>query len=283
LSSSGANGQLSLQQAADLLGVHYMTVYRRVRLGILPARKVGGTWTIDRADLERPAPTRERRRGRRGGGEPRTGPWRERLQARMLAGDAAGSWDVVEAAMASGLEPDEIYVSVLAPALHAIGAAWESGAVSVDQEHLASSVAAALVGRLGPRFSHPGRKKGVVVVAMPPRERHGFGAAMLADILTGAGYEVLSLGPDTPAASLVAAMREAGSLAAVVVSVVNGDRLPAAGRLLAAARRERPSVPRLVGGFAVNDERAALALGADGWVADPRALGDLIESLRRPA
>ena len=36
--------QLSLSEAADLLGVHYMTIYRRVRLGILPARKIGGSW-----------------------------------------------------------------------------------------------------------------------------------------------------------------------------------------------------------------------------------------------
>ena len=38
---------LSLHEAADLLGVHYMTIYRRVRLGILPARKIGGTWMVD--------------------------------------------------------------------------------------------------------------------------------------------------------------------------------------------------------------------------------------------
>ena len=38
-------------EAADLLGVHYMTIYRRVRLGILPARKIGGTWMVDPADL----------------------------------------------------------------------------------------------------------------------------------------------------------------------------------------------------------------------------------------
>jgi excisionase family DNA binding protein len=35
---------LTLHEAADRLGVHYMTVYRRVQLGMLPARKVGGTW-----------------------------------------------------------------------------------------------------------------------------------------------------------------------------------------------------------------------------------------------
>ncbi len=87
--------------------------------------------------------------------------------------------------MASGLEPGEIYVRVLAPSLHAIGASWQDGAVTIDQEHLASSVATTLIGRLGPRFVHPGRKKGVVIVAMPPGERHGLGVAMLADILTG--------------------------------------------------------------------------------------------------
>ena len=277
---SEGSGQLSLHEAADLLGVHYMTVYRRVRLGMLSARKVGGTWMIDRADVERATTTPERGRRRRGGSHPRVSTWQERLQARMLSGDVAGSWQVIEAAMTSGLEPDEIYVRVLAPALHAIGASWRSGDISIDQEHLASSVATTMIGRLSPRFAHPGRKKGVVIVAMPPGERHGLGVAMLADILADAGYEVLNLGPDTPTASLTAAMRAAGSLAAVVVSVVDIERRAAAGRLLAAARRERPSVPRMVGGNAIPDERVALDLGADGWVGDPRGLGDLIEGLR---
>ena len=277
---SDASGRLSLHEAADLLGVHYMTIYRRVRLGILPARKIGATWMIDPADLERATTTTERGRRRRGDSHPRVAIWQERLKARMLSGDVAGAWQVIEAAMASGFEPAEVYVRLLAPSLHAIGASWRSGQVSIDQEHLASSVAATLIGRSGPRFVHPGRKKGVVIVAMPPRERHGLGVAMLADILADAGYGVLNLGPDTPTSSLVAAMREAGTLAAVIVSVVDVARRPAAGRLLAAARRERASVPRLVGGNAIPDEQVARDLGADGWAADPRELGDLIESLR---
>ena len=86
---------------------------------------------------------------------------------------------------------------------------------------------------------------------------------MLAEILTGDGYGVLNLGPDTPPASLVAALRDAGRLADVVVSVVDIERRPAARRLLAAARRERLSVPLLIGGNAVENEQAALELGAD--------------------
>jgi excisionase family DNA binding protein len=283
LTSSSPSGRLSLREAADLLGVHYMTIYRRVRLGMLPARKVDGTWWVDRADLERARPTSARGRRRRGTAQPRASMWQQRLEERMLRGDIAGSWQVVEAAMTSGFDPGEIYVDLLGPSLRAIGASWRSGRVSIDQEHLASSVAATLIGRLGPRFVHRGRKKGVVIVAMPPGERHALGVAMLADILADAGYSVLNLGPDTPPASLVAAMRDAETLVAVVVSVVDTERRTAARRLLAAARRERTSVPRLVGGNAVPDEGVALDLGADAWVADPRRLGELIEALRARA
>src|SRR3954452_21737801 len=211
LMSSDPARDLTLNEAADLLGVHYMTVNHRVRLGILPARKTGAKSTIDRADLERSMTTSERGHGSGRGGA-RASTWQERLQARMLRGDVAGSWQVLEAAMASGFDPAEIYVRLLAPSLHAIGASWGSGRVSIDQEHLASSVAATLIGRLGPRFLHPGRKKGAVIVAMPPGERHGLGVAMLADLLADAGYGLLNLGPDTPTAFLVAAMRDSLSL-----------------------------------------------------------------------
>ena len=115
--------------------------------------------------------------------------------------------------------------------------------MGIEQEHLASSVAASVIGRLGARFARRGRKKGIVIVAMPPGERHGLGVAMLADVLTQDGYEVRNLGPDTPAPSLVAAMRGADQLAAVVVSVVDASHRPAAEELLSAAHREQPTLP----------------------------------------
>ena len=45
--------EITLQQAADRLGVHYMTAYRYIRLGILGAHKVGGRWLVDPPDLDR--------------------------------------------------------------------------------------------------------------------------------------------------------------------------------------------------------------------------------------
>ena len=47
----GAN-EVGLREASDVLGLHYMTVYRYVRTGKLAARREGGDWLVRRSDLE---------------------------------------------------------------------------------------------------------------------------------------------------------------------------------------------------------------------------------------
>jgi excisionase family DNA binding protein len=279
---------LTLHEAAARLDVHYMTVYRWVRLGILAAHKESGTWRIDPADLadvrvrasqatasapSGPAPT---------GSKPRRAPWSARLRERMLAGDLSGSWSVVEAAMASGVTPEDVYVEMLAPALHAIGAGWERGAVPIEREHLASGVAAAIIGRMSARFRRRGRHRGAVVLAMPEGERHGLGVAMLADIVAQGGYEVLNLGPDTPPASLAATVGASDRIRAVVVSVVDRRNLAAAARLVSACRSVDDRIPIVAGGFAIPDPRTAQQIGATSWAADPRTLAKLIDELGAP-
>lgn len=50
------NKLLTVEQAAELLGMSPSTVRRRITEGVLPAQKVGGgktsAWVIARADLE---------------------------------------------------------------------------------------------------------------------------------------------------------------------------------------------------------------------------------------
>src|SRR5687768_5482232 len=110
-----------------------MTVYRYIRLDMLPARKEGSEWRIDPADLKRldTSPSVPARK--------RSAPWHTRLQARMLAGDEGGSWGVVEAAIRSGMEPRDFYCDVLTPVLHTIGELWQNGQIGVEDEHLASN------------------------------------------------------------------------------------------------------------------------------------------------
>lgn len=264
----------TLQEAADRLGVHYMTMYRYVRLGLISATKRGGSWRVSEADLDafsRP------QAGRPESGSP--GPWVERLVARMLAGDTTGSWSVVEAAMASGATPETVYAQIIAPAMTEIGERWERGELEVEDEHLASAVAGRLIGKLGPRFARRGRSKGVVVATTPPGERHGFGVAMISDIIRGRGFEVLELGPDLPIDSLVRALRRIEDLRAVCFSVVSTDHLDSCRQAVAAVREQFPELVVIVGGRAFSDEAHAREVGADGFSVEAVAAADLLVTL----
>lgn len=278
MTSPSDQGSISLHEAADRLGVHYMTVYRYVRLGMLPAEKVGASWRVDPGDVSALRASRATAGSARpaGSGRRSTAPWSDRLRVRMLAGDVEGSWQLVEAAMASGMHPADVYVEVLTPAMHAIGDSWRDGDLGVEREHVASGVAASIVGRMGPRFRRRGRHRGTVLVAMPAGDRHGLGAAMLTDILRGDGFAVLNLGADTPTESFAAALAAIDAVAGIVVSVADSDRLPAARELIAAARAQERAVPVIAGGSAVRDEATARMIGADAWTDDARRVAGLI-------
>ena len=270
---------LTLHEAAELLGVHYMTVYRYVRLGVLPAVKVGGSWQVVAADLE----------AHRAGaalvepGARRRAPWAERMESRLIAGDARGAWSVVEAALAAGAELDEVYLEIISPAMQSIGARWAAGELDVSVEHRATGIAFRLIGRLGPRFVRRGRTRGAVLLGAPVGERHSLPIALLADLLRAEGWDVSDLGVDLPPASFVHAARDLDGLVAIGVSVTSPEHLEQAAVLLAQLRAEVPDVYVAVGGLAIEGLAHALALGAQGWASSARDFAEQLTDLSVPA
>ena len=185
---------LALTQVADRLGVHYMTAYRYVRLGVLPGAKREGMWWVSERAVEG-LRSRARPPTRRGGGR-----WSERLEGCLVAGDGAGAWRLVEGLLAAGHDPTALYVDVLAPALRSLGERWAAGEIDVGEEHKATSVATRIIGSLGPRFRGPGRRRGTVVIGTPPGEQHALPVAMVADVLRAARFDVVELGCYVPVA-----------------------------------------------------------------------------------
>jgi excisionase family DNA binding protein len=273
-----AGRPLTLQEVADLLGVHYMTVYRYVRLGLLEADKVAGSWQVtpaalaelrDRSAVAPAAPVRGRRRA----------PWAERLEHRLVAGDARGSWSVIEAALAAGAELDEVYLDIVASALRAIGGRWAEGALDVAVEHRASVITGRLLGRLAPRFHRRGRSRGTVVLGAPAGEHHALPLALLADVVRGRGWDVSDLGADVPARSFARTAAATQQLRMVGVSISTPESMRAGEETIAALRGALNGVPILAGGHAVVDEAHAQAIGADAWAPHGRAVVALLDSL----
>lgn len=269
---------LMLNEAADRLGVHYMTAYRYVRLGLLPAHKEGGTWRVASADLDL-----FQHRHANGSSEaaPHKGaPWHQRLENRLLEGDLSGAWKVLEGAMMAGTDPLDVYCDVIVPALASIGHRWEMGEIGVAEEHQATALSGRLLGRMGPHFSRRGRRRGTVVVAGPPGERHSLGLTMVGDALRQGGYAVVDLGTDLPIADFGRAMAARAGIKAVCIGVLNPAALDDAAEMVAEARRHlERTAPVILGGGAVAGTDHARLLGAD-RAADLRQVVEAVDAGR---
>ena len=277
---SRSPSRITLGEAAERLGVHYMTAYRYVRTGRLRAVQEGVQWMVDPNDLAKlstPSPP-----GRRGAGARAVRP--ATLAARMVAGDEAGAWGVIEAALASGTDPAGVHLDIVVPALESIGADWASGRLSVADEHRATTTAQRLIGRLGPLFARRGRKRGAVVVGAPPGELHALPTAIVGDLLRGAGFEVIDTGANTPAESFAEAARSANRLVAVAIAVTTPGRDTAVRSVVRALRQVGVSAPVLVGGAAITGDDHARRLGADGWSGvDGRSVVTAVERAAAPS
>lgn len=266
-------GSMTLHEAAEALGVHYMTAYRYVRLGQLEARKVGGTWQVAETDLEvfQARPTAV-------AGDRQSAPWAQRLEHRLVAGDAKGAWGVMEAAMSGGSDVEEIYLDVVSPAMASIGERWSRGELDVAVEHRASVIVVRLLGRLGHRFARRGRSKGTVVLGAPRGEFHSLPVMLAADLVRQNGWDVSDLGADVPPLSFVHAAKEADDLVAVGLSVTVESSLDALSEALVALRGGvARDVMLIVGGRAIHDHAHAVVLGADSYAVDGRAFGAFLD------
>jgi excisionase family DNA binding protein len=180
-------GMLTLQEAADRLGVHYMTAYRYVRTGRLHATRDGGRWSVAPADVDALSDLRGETPGLTGrpqgsghgadDGDDGVDRYRERLLGRLLAGDEAGAWRVVESALVARMRPDRAHLDLLAPCLREVGERWAAGTLSVGGEHVATVTAARLAARLAPLRARRGRTRGTVVVAGAPGPARDLGLA----------------------------------------------------------------------------------------------------------
>lgn len=250
---------LSLQEAADALGVHYQTAYKWVRRGELPASVVQGRYVVARADVDelvarRNRPTRAAARPRRRN----LAGQAERMYEALVAGDESTARKMVVALASEGVPVVTLIQEVLVPPLRRIGSQWRQGHITIWIEHRASAIVERLLGVLHP--TPRGRRRGTAVVAALSGDHHGLPTAMAAAALRDDNWHVQHLGCDVPAKE-VTGFVEAHDVDLVVLTVTAPEVLSTA--------------QRLAGTLAERGTRAIV--GGPG-----RTLDDLVEMARRP-
>ena len=268
---------LNLKQVAHRLGVHYMTAYRYVRQGRLPARQEGTAWLVEARDVEafEHAPRAYAERGV---------DWASRFRRELLEGSEAGAWLVVDQALAAAQTPQQCYLDLVSGSMAVIGEEVEAGVLTIADQYVAAAIAQRIVARLGTRFRRRGRSRGTVVLGAPTGERHALPIAIVADLVRLAGFAVLELGADVPPEAFALAALRAPRLVAVGIGVTTVDRLDAATAVVAAVRAAAPDVPIILGGQAIRSPEIASLVGVTEWAPDGASVVEAIEVLaRRPA
>ena len=172
-----------------------------------------------------------------------------------------------------GIPPGDLILGLLAPAELEVGARWQRREWNVAREHAATAVVDAALAVLAlERELEP--TAGRAVVACVEGEWHSLPARMAAELLRLEGWDVTVLGPSLPADDLAAHVHD---LAPDVVGVSCSVPLFLTGAQRSIAACLDAGAPVVAGGAGFGDGgRYAAALGATGWVADPRSLARVL-------
>jgi MerR family transcriptional regulator, light-induced transcriptional regulator len=145
-----------------------------------------------------------------------------------------------------------LYERVIAPAMHELGRLWETGAITVADEHLATGITHRVLAALRPpelfeQSFEPGSEKPCVLLAAVEGEHHALGLRMAADLLEDRGYQIAYLGADVPTEALLQSIRTL-SPAAVGLSATMPESRRRLEQVVEAVRGEHPQLPLFCGG-----------------------------------
>ncbi|HSD22915.1 MAG TPA: B12-binding domain-containing protein [Solirubrobacterales bacterium] len=195
-----------------------------------------------------------------------------RLAAAMERFDEADANAILDDAIAR-FTVDAVASRVLLPVLHEIGTRWESGEVSVAEEHFASALLRGRMLSLGRNWGAGAGR--VALLACPPGELHDLGLIAFGLILRERGWRIAFLGSDTPIETVADAVAKLKP-AAVVLAAVEPEPFEKAADPIRDLSRETPV---LIGGGGAS-EAMAERLGARALEADPVAAAAEMSSRR---
>jgi methanogenic corrinoid protein MtbC1 len=210
----------------------------------------------------------------------RLGRLREALTTALTEGDPRAAERVVRDAIEAGVPEAVLDAELLAPAMHRIGDLWESGRISVADEHLATDIAFRVLGMQHDAFQEERRRsRQRIMLTAIESERHVLGLQMAAHLLLHAGFDVRLLGADLPISSIRAVVERHRPAVVGFTTTMPNARISDA---IAEARLGAPSVGVMIGGPAA----VGPAPAADWLITVPRvdrAIDAVHTLLHRPS
>lgn len=136
----------------------------------------------------------------------------EKLYEAVLTGDADTAVEVTQAALATGIAPEELVTGQMIPAMNEVGRRFENNEYFVPELLIAARAMKAALNLLRPLLAERGIEPvGRVVIGTVKGDLHDIGKGLVASMLEGGGFEVIDLGVDVPAEKFVSQAKESGA------------------------------------------------------------------------
>lgn len=181
----------------------------------------------------------------------------------IVAGSRKRAFEVVDAALAGGMDIRALYLDVFQPALREIGRLWQQNRLTVADEHLATAITQAAMARLYDRLFAGVEGGGpLLLAACVDSERHEVGLRMICDILEVDGWDTVFLGATVPTADLVRMVCERHP-DVVALSASTGPNVPRVREAIGAIRE------------CAGDEGPVIVVGGRPFAADPGLAGEV--------
>ena len=177
---------------------------------------------------------------------------RQRLYRKLTEGNIHDAITIYEEYVKIFNAPD-FFDRILKPVMYQIGDDWANDKISIATEHVASNVAQTLVKIIMDKVSRSGDKK-KILICVPLGEEHHLGCDVLETYLSIKGFKVYNMGTSIPTESILSFI-ENDKPDVVLISITLEDNL-AAGQRLVRKLKDQYDIPILIGGFALQTEKA---------------------------
>ena len=198
----------------------------------------------------------------------------------LKAGNAPKVKELVEAALAEGVNPEDIVNKALIVGMGEIGELFKNNEVYVPEVLIAARAMYAGLNILKPLLAERDVKPiGKVVIGTVKGDLHDIGKNLVAMMLEGAGFEVTDLGIDVGPEKFVDAVKSLDGDCIVAMSALLTTTMPAMKDTIEAFKEAglRERIKIMVGGAPVT-QNFADEIGADGYAPDAASAADLAKT-----
>lgn len=132
-----------------------------------------------------------------------------KMKQAMLELDGASIDRLIKEGLDAGIEPMEIIIEGLSPALTEIGAGFEKNERFMSDLVIAGEMMNDAMVTLRPAMEKGGKFKGeVMVIGTVEGDQHNIGKRIVSALFVGGGYKVIDIGENQPASEFVKAVKE---------------------------------------------------------------------------